>query len=133
MPITVTITMTTITMTDRTRRPTTGNAAKLLATGASVAAGLGLIGLIEADAGAASVGPVALEGTLPQVTIIRQVIVPTTAPDILLQASMSGSEIVTQEVPAPIVRVRPQEVPAPIVRVRPQESSAPAQSTSSGS
>ena len=112
-------------MTDRSNRPATGAAAKLFATGASVAAGLGLIGLIEAQtADAAPVG--SPEISAPPVTIVRRVIVPTTVPDVLLQSAMGESKIVIQEAPAPIIRTR--SVPG-----RAPSAPAPSQSKSSGS
>lgn len=117
-------------MTDRQRPSKAGSATKILATGVSVAAGLGLMGLIEASAqgGGASVGPEAADTASAPATIIRRVIVPPTDPDILLQSSMGESKIVIQEAPAPIVRNRVVggggSAPA---------RSAPAQSTSGGS
>ncbi len=92
-----------------------------------------MIGLIDATAVSAD-SVSTFEGVevvaSPPVTIIRRVVVPTTAPDILLQSSMGESKIVIQEAPAPIVRTR---------SVATQSSGsapsapAPAQSKSSGS
>lgn len=117
-------------MTDRSRRPATGTAAKVLATGASVAAGLGLIGLIEATAAGPTSGDLeVVRVESPSVTIIRRVVVPTTSPDIVLQHTMGASRLVVREAPAPVVRTRTVAVATQASAPRP----APAQSSSSGS
>ena len=69
-----------------------------------MAAGLGVIGLMDAAAGAAAT-PEASEAA-PGVTIVRRVVVPTTQPDVLLQATMGASRVVVRQAPAPIIRVR---------------------------
>jgi hypothetical protein len=108
-------------MTDRPRPSPAGTATKLFVTGASVAAGLAVIGLIDASAEVAEAAPI----TPPPPTIVRRVVVATPEPDIVLQATLGGSRVVVRQAPAPIVRVRS----APAGGGAP----APAQSTSKGS
>ena len=108
-------------MIDRPRPSPAGTATKLLVTGASVAAGLGVIGLIDTGAEAAEAAPVA---PVPQ-TIVRRVVVDVPEPDIVLRVTLGGSRVVVHQAPAPIVRVRA----APTGGGAP----APAQSTSGGS
>ena len=111
-------------MTDRRRTPA-GTASRVLVTGASIAAGLGLIGVMEASAGAieTQVG----EAAGPIGVIRRVVVVPITQPDIVLHAAgSSGAQVIRQEAPAPIIRVRPAPAGG-------GSTVAPAQTTSSGS
>jgi hypothetical protein len=63
-------------MTDR-KRAKAGTATRILVTGASVAAGLGVIGLMEAAAGPGATTSGVVEAA-PPVTIVRRVVVATT-------------------------------------------------------
>lgn len=118
-------------MTER-RRQSTGNGARILVTGASIAAGLGLIGVI--DGAAATDASLAPTTEAPVQVIHRIVVVPTTEPDIVLHAAgSSGVRVVQQDTPAPIIRVRPAPAGTGSAQAPQSTQPAPAQTTSSGS
>ena len=129
-------------MTDRKRQTGNNNAARILVTGASIAAGFGLIAGFDAAAAGSATNPqpepVAV-ATQPQaVQVVRRVVVvPSTQPDVVLHAAgASGATVIQEQAPAPVIRTRPaatqtstQAQPAPVV----VQSPPPAQTTSSGS
>jgi hypothetical protein len=99
-------------MTDRTtatpRRTQVGNAGRILVTGVSIAAGLGLIGAFESASATATATVDTTPPPVAQVQVIRRVVVvPTAQPDIVLQATLAGTRTTPTTAPAPIIRVRP--------------------------